>query len=96
MKKFVLLLFIMVGSVAQAQSFPSPEVRIIREKQPYHTMGLLEAQSVSSPDYDVYFYKCEWDIDPAARYIKGVVRPHFTITASTASITLDLSRTLNG
>jgi aminopeptidase N len=94
MKKSVLLLLIIVGSVAQAQSFPSPEVRIIREKQPYHTMGVLEAQSVSSPDYDVYFYKCEWEIDPAVRYIKGVVRPHFTITAATASITLDLSNAL--
>jgi aminopeptidase N len=91
--KFISLLLMIVGAAAQAQSVPSPRMPI-REKQPSHTMGLLDAHSVSSPNYDVHFYKCEWNIDPAVQYIKGVVRPHFTITSATASITLDLSNTL--
>jgi aminopeptidase N len=95
MTKYVLLLLsYLLSYFTQAQSIPLNDARIKTDKHPAHTMGLLEARSVSSPDYDVHFYKCEWEVDPAVRYIKGVVHPHFTITAATSSITLDLSNAL--
>jgi disulfide bond formation protein DsbB len=48
----------------------------------------------SSQNYDVTYYRCEWDVDPAIRYIKGVVTVHFIMQAN-GSIVLDLANELS-
>lgn len=50
--------------------------------------------SLSSANFDVNYYRCRWEIDPAVRYINGAVTVYFTITTSTSSVTLDLMNTL--
>lgn len=50
--------------------------------------------SLSSGNFDVNYYRCQWEIDPAVRYIKGAVTVYFTITSSTSSVTMDLMNTL--
>ncbi len=44
----------------------------------------------SSTNFDVKYYRCEWEVDPAIRYIKGKVTLYYTMSASGSSITLDL------
>ena len=39
---------------------------------------------------DVKYYRCEWDVDPAIRYIKGKITIYYLTTASTGFIDLDL------
>ena len=53
------------------------------------------AQSMASDNYDITYNRCEWEIDPAVRYIKGKVTMYFKPTALASSITLDLSSRLN-
>lgn len=50
--------------------------------------------SVASPDFNVGFYRCEWEVDPAVRFIRGRVTSYFTITNATNTITYDLHAAL--
>ena len=36
-------------------------------------------RSQASSNFQVTYYRCVWDIDPAVRYIKGSVTSHFII-----------------
>jgi aminopeptidase N len=48
----------------------------------------------SSTNFDVKYYRCEWEIDPALNFIKGKVTVYF-VTASAANfISLDLMSNL--
>lgn len=50
--------------------------------------------SLSSKNYDVKYYRCEWEVDPAVRFIKGQVTMYFRTTNSSSSIALDLNSSL--
>jgi aminopeptidase N len=50
--------------------------------------------TLASANFDVKHYRCEWQIDPAIKFIAGKVTTTFTTTASANTITLDLSKTL--
>ena len=51
--------------------------------------------TAASTNFDVKYYRCEWELDPAVRYIKGKVTAYFLATENTSSITLDLTSSLN-
>lgn len=51
--------------------------------------------TAASPNFKVGFYRCEWTIDPAIRFISGKVSARFTITVATDRIVFDLSDTLS-
>jgi aminopeptidase N len=58
---------------------------------------LIDASSAAtsaSANFDVKYYRCEWTVDPAIRYIRGEVTVYFTIIASTNSISFDLMNVL--
>ncbi len=46
--------------------------------------------TAASDNFDVKYYRCEWEADPAVRYINGKVTVYFKPTAALSSITLDL------
>ncbi|MCW3092262.1 MAG: Peptidase rane alanine aminopeptidase [Ferruginibacter sp.] len=50
--------------------------------------------SASSNNFDVKYYRCEWEVDPAVRFIKGKVTVYFTITSASNTISLDLMSSL--
>jgi hypothetical protein len=54
----------------------------------------LSSLTQASGNYNVTYYKCEWNIDPANYYISGKVTPYFIITAATDNIVFDLSTAL--
>ena len=54
----------------------------------------MSSLTQASGNYNVTYYKCEWNIDPANYYISGKVTPSFIITAATNNIVLDLSNVL--
>ncbi len=45
----------------------------------------------ASPNFDVYYYRCEWTVDPAVLYITGKVTPYFTISANALSVVFDIN-----
>ena len=48
------------------------------------------ARTYSSNNFDVKYYKCEWEVDPAIRFINGKVTIYFKPTEPTSTIILDL------
>ncbi len=52
------------------------------------------ARSLASENFDVKYYRCEWEVDPAVRYITGLVTIYFKITQDANSISVDLANAL--
>lgn len=55
-----------------------------------NTTGLTSA----SNNYDVKYYRGEWEVNPAVRYITGKVTVYFIITSATNNIQIDLMNPL--
>ena len=56
--------------------------------------NFLTNGSLASTNFQVIYYRCIWDIDPANRYIKGNITSHFITNAISNSISVDLSSQL--
>jgi aminopeptidase N len=50
--------------------------------------------SLASGNFNVHHYRCDWQVDPAVRYINGKITSTFTIISSTNSISFDCSSQL--
>lgn len=51
-------------------------------------------RSQASSNFQVTYYRCVWEIDPAIRYIKGSVTSHFVTSTSSNTISFDLASQL--
>src|SRR6266496_35057 len=51
--------------------------------------------SFASTNFDVKYYRCEWEVDPAIRFITGRVTAYYIILSSTNSISFDLVNELD-
>lgn len=102
MKQVIALFFLIQAAAATAQQaveqkgIRDPEGIAAAEQRAYERRqaGAARAVSVASGNFDVYFYRCEWTVDPAVRYIRGKVTAYFTITAATNTVMLDLHKAL--
>ncbi len=101
MKKslFFLLVLFLVHFAAHAQKFPysmNTQIQEIAtmegEKFQAYSQQLLQpdAFTSSSGNFDVNYYRCEWEVDPAVRFIKGKVTVYYKMTSGSSSISLDL------
>lgn len=50
----------------------------------------LENSTAASNNFDIKYYRCEWAVDPALKYISGKVTSYFIITDATDNISFDL------
>ena len=103
----VLSLIYILPSCLLAQLFSQPgsmdsSLRAIAEmeKMAYHPAfnqrdAVADGFTVASGNFNVNYYRCEWQVDPAIRYITGKVTCYFTIVSATNNIVLDLSDTLS-
>ena len=49
-----------------------------------------EKQTSASNNFDVHYYRCEWEVDPTIRYINGKVTVYFTMLSESNAVSLDL------
>ena len=56
--------------------------------------GVTILSPAASNNFDVRYYRCEWEVDPSVRYINGKVTIYFTIITATNNIQLDLMNPL--
>lgn len=96
MWKWLFIFFISFSnSFASAQSIPDFTEKMAQtEVKKFSGVLNYDLYSVSSNNFDVHYYRCEWSVDPAIRYISGAVTSYFTITSSTHIITYDLANAL--
>src|SRR4051812_9397208 len=95
--KILLSLLLMVSVRAFAQN--NVEGKTIKEiaameRQGHQRIATGAAATLASTNFDVKYYRCEWEVDPAVKYIKGKVTIYYVVTAQTNSIALDLMNTL--
>ncbi len=64
------------------------------ERRAHVRLMSREPGTAASNNFNVHHYRCEWEADPAVRYIKGKVTAGFIITQTTNSISLDLHNQL--
>jgi aminopeptidase N len=50
----------------------------------------ISGSTLASDNFDVKYYRCEWEVDPAIRFITGKVTVYFTVSNTASSIILDL------
>ena len=60
------------------------------ESQSFSRISSQNEVTAASANFDVKYYRCEWQIDPATRYISGKITSYFVAASSCDSITYDL------
>ena len=64
------------------------------ESKAYARVSASKDASSASQNFDIKYYRCEWKVDPAVRYITGKVTSYFIITSAADYISFDLMDTL--
>lgn len=97
-KYFIILLLASLNVNAQLSDYVK-EVDAIALFDQYSHSGIMTALSYNgtsaSNNFDIKYFRCEWKVNPAIRYITGIVTIYYTITSTTSGIALDLMNTLN-
>ncbi len=72
---------------------PAAEISV-QEKKHYEGLNIING-TLASANFDVKYYRCEWEVDPTVYYITGKVTVYYVITAAASSISFDLMNSLN-
>ena len=104
MKLHFLFSFIILALVSKAQSpiIESPEKADIGFKQLIAAENLHYKQSKSvlatnanvGNNYDLKYHRLEFFVDPAVRYINGIVTTYFTVVENTQQVSFELMNDL--
>ncbi len=97
MKKLITLLLFILSCQLNAQVKYSHDdfLKIVKDERDAHAGKVLPKVQGTTFDYDVKYYNCQWDVDPAINYISGNITTYFTPTqAAFDSIIFDLSNAL--
>lgn len=87
----IFLLFISV--YAQSQDLSTREIAFA-EKQAHARLAGRANISQASTNADVKKYRCEWNVNPALRYISGNVTVYFSALSNMDNLVLDLNSQL--
>lgn len=88
MKIFFLLICI-VSLKTMGQSYTTKDIAAM-EMTGHQRIIQTEESSFASGNFDVKYYRCQWEVDPAVRFIKGIITVYFTVNIPSTSITFDL------
>src|SRR3954467_482502 len=93
---FILLLLVSVNTFAQMHHIEGKTIEDIAlmERLGHQRIANAANATLASNNFDVKYYRCEWEVDPAIRYIKGKVTVYYLITSATNFIALDLMNDL--
>ncbi len=96
MRKGFFILLLLGGKVyAQNENLCKAIDEIAASERISAQRSLSVNRSQASSNFQVTYYRCVWDIDPAVRYIKGAVTSHFITNSSANSISYDLATQLS-
>jgi aminopeptidase N len=89
---FTLFLFATLTTNAQQLVDYSKQVKEIAlmEQLGHENLSGVENLTSASTNFDVKYYRCEWEVDPAIRFITGKVTVYYIITAAATDIAVDI------
>ncbi|MBL0273304.1 MAG: T9SS type A sorting domain-containing protein [Chitinophagaceae bacterium] len=97
--KFFFAFLLLTGLKAFAQ-LPADDCKNVQDIAQMERLGHERIANrgnatLASNNFDVKYYRCAWEVNPAVNYISGKVTVYYTITSSTSSISFDLMNGLN-
>lgn len=99
----ILLFFLIFSSLQGLAQTPAESCKQVHDialmEQAAHQRNMagnisMESITSASNNYDVKYYRCEWEVNPAVRFIAGKVTVYFVITTATNNIQIDLVNAL--
>lgn len=76
---------------AGAQQFCKDADDIIQMERLYHQRIAARGNATeASGNFDVKYYRCEWEVNPAVNYITGKVTVYYLVTSSANALSFDL------
>jgi aminopeptidase N len=95
-RAFVFIInFISIGYAQPSKDYFNSQNKIIAgDKESFARVANIKNGSQASQNFIVTYYRCDWQVDPAIRYIKGNVTSYFKITSTTNNISFDLMDSL--
>lgn len=96
MRHAAIALSILATLSIQAQTGFIPEsTRQIAGQEMHHPLfGMSRSGAPPTRGFDLKYARCQWDLDPAVRYINGVITFYFTASTELSELALDLSDSL--
>jgi aminopeptidase N len=96
--KQVIFIITCLFSAAYAQS-PEDYYKVIdnialAEGRAHVRVSTAENKVNTSGNFNIHYYRCEWQVDPAVRYISGNVTSYFTMNTPSDNISFDLMNDL--
>jgi aminopeptidase N len=89
MMKLIFLIIGLVSLQARGQGYTNNDIAAM-EMTAHQRINSVEESSFAPGNFDVKYYRCQWEVDPAIRYIKGSVTVYYTVSMPSTSVTLDL------
>ncbi|MFM6924808.1 MAG: hypothetical protein ACKOU7_04850, partial [Ferruginibacter sp.] len=99
----ILFIFLIFSSLQVKAQIPAESCKQVNDiaalEQAAHQRIMAGTNTITnitsaSNNYDVKYYRCEWEVNPAIRFITGKVTLYFVVTAATNNIQLDLMNAL--
>jgi len=90
---YVITLFACINGFSQENIERTKRIAA-EEKQRFATRNNLATASLASNNFEVYYYRCNWNINPAVRQISGSVTSYFRLTKAAAGIVYDFTNQL--
>ena len=95
MRIWILLMLFSQNTLAQIpDDFKQTSTIAAMEQAAHIRLNSREQATAASANVDINYYRCEWEVDPAIRYISGNVTAYFQVTENTGTVTLDLMSVL--
>ncbi len=97
MNKFILIIaFLQSATYAQQPKDNLNKIKGISLEEAHTYTRLQDSKQATSAskNFDVTYYRCEWQVDPAVRYIRGKVTSYFKLTTDASAISFDLMNDL--
>lgn len=98
MKYYVLILTLLIMNGLHAQqyhpedlskSYTTEDIAVL-EKRAQSSIIHARMKAAVPSNFDVKYYRGEWEVDPAVNYIKGKLTTHYVLTSDATSISFDL------
>jgi len=80
--KILIGLLLLVSAKLFAQTHPENKSIAdiaLMERQGHQGITNAATATMASNNFDVKYYRCEWEVDPAVRYIKGKVTVYYVL-----------------
>lgn len=67
---------------------------VLQEQKAAEAFLKNDLKSAASNNFDIYYLRCEWQVDPAVKFISGTITSYFTMPGTGNSITFDCANQL--